>query len=98
MKSFLPLAVLALLLMGSCKKLSEATCPEQEEAICDSVCLYHMGDYGSHYWRIPALLCLDDGTLLAVNDKRKYSYKDLPEDIDIVCRRSTDNGVTWSEP
>ena len=57
-----------------------------------------MGDYGSQFWRIPALLCLDDGTLLAVNDKRKYSYKDLPEDIDIVYRRSTDNGRTWTEP
>ena len=57
-----------------------------------------MGDYGSQFWRIPALICLDDGTLLAVNDKRKYSYKDLPEDIDIVCRRSSDYGRTWSEP
>lgn len=70
----------------------------QEAPFCDSVCLYRMGDYGSQYWRIPALLCLDDGTLLAVNDKRKYSYRDLPEDIDIVFRRSSDRGRTWSEP
>ncbi len=70
----------------------------QTPVLLDSVRLYAPGNYGSANWRIPAVLCLDDGTLLAVNDKRKYNYKDLPEDIDIVCRRSVDKGQTWSEP
>ena len=61
-------------------------------------CLMRPGDYGSTNWRIPAICCLDDGTLLAVCDKRKYNESDLPEDIDIVVRRSSDNGRTWSEP
>ncbi|MBS7358638.1 MAG: exo-alpha-sialidase, partial [Bacteroidales bacterium] len=39
-----------------------------------------------------------DGSIVAVTDKRKYNQGDLPEDIDIVCRRSTDGGHTWSEP
>lgn len=43
-------------------------------------------------------MSLPDGSLLAVNDKRKYTETDLPEDIDIVARRSTDNGRTWTEP
>lgn len=60
--------------------------------------LYSPGDYGSRNWRIPAIATLPDGTLLAVNDRRKNNEGDLPEDIDIVCRRSTDNGRTWSEP
>lgn len=60
--------------------------------------LYAPGDYGSRNWRIPALRTLPDGALLAVNDKRKFNEGDLPEDIDIVARRSTDNGRTWSEP
>ncbi|MCM1503269.1 MAG: glycoside hydrolase [Bacteroidales bacterium] len=60
--------------------------------------LYSPGDYGSRNWRIPALRCLPDGSLLAVNDKRKYNETDLPEDIDIVARRSEDGGHTWSEP
>lgn len=60
--------------------------------------LYAPGDYGSLYWRIPAIITLDDGTLLAVNDKRKYNEGDLPEDIDIVVRRSADQGLSWSDP
>lgn len=74
-----------------------ATGVHAQNYLCDSVCLYRRGDYGSTNWRIPAILSLDDGTLLAVNDKRKYNHRDLPEDIDIVCRRSTDLGRTWSE-
>lgn len=70
----------------------------QSVIVLDSVCLYRPGDYGSANWRIPALLCLDDGTLLAVNDRRKYNETDLPEDIDIVLRRSRDGGRIWSEP
>ena len=60
--------------------------------------LYAPGDYGSRNWRIPALCALPDGSLLAVNDKRKFNEGDLPQDIDIVARRSTDNGLTWSQP
>ncbi|MCR4828726.1 MAG: glycoside hydrolase [Bacteroidales bacterium] len=60
--------------------------------------LYAPGNYGSANWRIPAIVCLPDGTLLAVNDKRKNNEGDLPQDIDIVCRRSADRGRTWSEP
>ena len=70
--------------------------------LCDSVffyeqCLYRPNQYGSRNWRIPAITTLPDGTLLVVNDRRKYNEGDLPEDIDIVCRRSTDNGRTWSD-
>ncbi len=61
-------------------------------------CLFHPGDYGSTNWRIPAICTLPDGTLLITCDRRKYNETDLPEDIDIVSRRSTDNGRTWSEP
>ena len=95
------IASLAALLMASCGEndKSENINPVvDEQPLCDSVLLYAPGDYGSANWRIPAILCLDDGTLLAVNDKRKYNETDLPQDIDIVYRRSTDNGATWSEP
>lgn len=89
------LLLLPMLMASACKKEVK---PVPDEPFFYSQRLYSPGDYGSANWRIPALLCLDDGTLLAVNDKRKYNESDLPEDIDIVCRRSSDNGRTWSEP
>ena len=60
--------------------------------------LYRPGDYSSANYRIPAVITAKDGSVVAVNDKRKNNEGDLPEDIDIVCRRSTDGGHTWSEP
>ena len=101
MKKILLLLFLPLLVASACKREnggdSGLVCPD-EGPLITSLCLYAPGDYGSANWRIPALLCLDDGTLLAVNDKRKYNESDLPEDIDIVYRRSLDGGLTWSEP
>lgn len=90
------LLLLSVLTAIACHKPEPA--PQSDEPFIDSVCLYRPGDYGSANWRIPAILCLDDATLLAVNDKRKYNESDLPEDIDIVYRRSVDKGDLWSEP
>ncbi len=66
--------------------------------IVEEHCLFAPGDYGSRNWRIPAIRQLSDGSLLVVNDKRKFNQGDLPEDIDVVARRSTDGGRSWSEP
>ena len=96
MKRFTLLLFLPILTVTTCSKPENRV--ESDEPFIDSICLYRPGDYGSANWRIPAILCLDDGTLLAVNDKRKYNETDLPEDIDIVYRRSADKGKTWSEP
>lgn len=90
------LLLLSVLTATACHKPEPA--PQSDEPFIDSVCLYRPGNYGSANWRIPAILSLDDGSLLAVNDKRKYNESDLPEDIDIVYRRSTDHGDSWSEP
>lgn len=60
--------------------------------------LFAPGDYNSVAYRIPVLTTAWDGTLIAITDKRKYNQADIPEDIDIVVRRSSDNGKTWSEP
>ncbi|MBQ0096027.1 MAG: exo-alpha-sialidase, partial [Bacteroidales bacterium] len=56
------------------------------------------GDFGSVGYRIPAIVTLPDGSLLISTDKRKDNDLDLPEDIDIIAQRSTDGGLTWSEP
>ena len=68
------------------------------EIILAHTLLFQPGDYNSTNYRIPGLITAKDGSIVAVTDKRKYNQGDLPEDIDIVCRRSTDGGHTWSEP
>lgn len=57
--------------------------------------VFNRGDFDSRFYRIPAITTLPDGTLIALADKRINSLQDLPGDIDIVCRRSTDGGRTW---
>ena len=59
--------------------------------------LYNPGDYGSANYRIPAVITARDGSIVAVTDRRKNNEGDLPEDIDIICNRSTDGGHTWGE-
>lgn len=58
--------------------------------------LFEPGDDGSKYYRIPALVTAADSSLVAVCDRRNNNNADLPGDIDVVVRRSTDNGKTWS--
>lgn len=60
--------------------------------------LFVPGDGGSKNYRIPAIRKTHDGTLIALADRRKFNQTDIPEDIDIIQRRSLDNGLTWSEP
>jgi hypothetical protein len=54
------------------------------------------GDANSTHYRIPAVITANDGSVILFTDKRKFNNTDLPEDIDVVTHRSTDNGKTWS--
>ena len=65
---------------------------EEEYTVLD------MGDYGSKFYRIPAIVTAKDGSLVTATDKRWDHSGDLPARIDVVVRRSTDGGKTWSEP
>jgi sialidase-1 len=49
---------------------------------------------GSPYYRIPALTTSVKGTLLAAYDARP-TLGDLPGNLGVVLRRSTDGGTTW---
>ena len=60
--------------------------------------LFSSGDHGSKHYRIPAIATALDGSLVIANDKRWNDPSDLPADIDVVTRRSGDNGQTWSLP
>ncbi|MDF1865082.1 MAG: exo-alpha-sialidase [Saprospiraceae bacterium] len=59
--------------------------------------LFSSGDYGSVNYRIPAITTALDGTLIAVGDARVDQAGDLPNNIDLLARRSTDMGETWSD-
>lgn len=60
--------------------------------------LFKESDWNSPAFRIPSLITLKDGTLLAVCDIRYGDSNDSPNNIDTGIRRSTDGGITWSEP
>lgn len=54
------------------------------------------GKTSYHTYRIPALAVTKRGTVLAFCEGRKNSWGDSG-DIDLVMKRSTDDGKTWSE-
>ena len=72
--------------------------PEYREILLRRVKVLDSGDYGSASYRIPAIVSLSDGTLIATTDRRKNNDRDLPEDIDVIVQRSEDGGRTWSKP
>ena len=51
---------------------------------------------GNNYYRIPTLIQLTNGDLLAFADRRIGSIGDLPNKIEVVMKRSRNNGRTWS--
>jgi len=58
------------------------------------------GRDGYFAYRIPAIETAPDGSLLAFAEARKYSLHDPgfdKQDIDLVMKRSTNGGHTWSE-
>jgi sialidase-1 len=57
--------------------------------------IFVSGADGYHTYRIPALLVTPKGTLLAFCEGRKNSRSDTG-DIDLLVKRSTDGGRTWS--
>jgi sialidase-1 len=61
----------------------------------DEQALFVSGQNGYHTYRIPAIVRTNAGTLLAFCEGRKNSSSDTG-DIDLLLRRSTDNGSTWS--
>ncbi|WP_162907362.1 sialidase family protein [Allorhizocola rhizosphaerae] len=62
--------------------------------------LFNRGEFGAVCYRIPALLRTKEGTLLAFAEKRisGATWCNDSGHIDLVMRRSIDNGRTWTPP
>ena len=71
---------------------STLTAAEFEESI-----LFESGTEGYSNYRIPSLITTKDGCLLAFCEARKDDRGDSGN-IDLVVKRSTDNGRNWSAP
>lgn len=56
--------------------------------------LFKKGEEGYACYRIPAILVAKDGSVLAFCEARKNGCSDTG-DIDLVMKKSTDNGQTW---
>ena len=77
--------------------VSFTQCKKNEPFEPVNTVVFKGGDFGSKFYRIPAIVTAKDGSLVAVADRRIESNADLPNPIDVVARRSTDGGKTWSD-
>jgi sialidase-1 len=69
------------------------------EPLLEHTDVYTSGEDGYKIYRIPAIETTPDGTLLAFAEARKYGGADPgfgKQDIDLVLKRSTDRGGSWS--
>ena len=66
----------------------------QEKGIINRQVLFKASTYGYNIYRIPSIVSTSKGTLLAFCSARSGEGRDY-DPIDIVMRRSADNGKTW---
>ena len=60
--------------------------------------LFYSNSPEGHPYRIPAIVCTRNGTLLAINDYRPGNNDIGFGEVDMMLRRSYDNGQTWTAP
>ncbi len=68
----------------------------QTEAPATQQRLFHSGQEGYPRYRIPTLVATNSGDLVAICEGRKDGGG-LTGNVDLVCKRSRDNGRTWSK-
>jgi len=83
-----------LLITGLSTVAPSQAAPIAEPAAVTQTVLFNKGDYGYGCYRIPAIVRAGNGDLLAFAEARRAWCADSQE-IDLVMRRSTNNGVSW---
>jgi len=79
--------------------LAGASAAGGAESLLTNTDVFVSGQDGYQMYRIPAVEAAADGSLIAFAEARKYGGADPgfgKQDIDLVYKRSTDNGATWS--
>ena len=73
--------------------------PDDSESATAPVTVFDTSISPRHYYRIPAIVQLNDGRLLAVADDRHNSNYDIGSNqgIDILGKISDDGGKTWAD-
>lgn len=69
----------------------------QKQGQFSSQDLFISGENNVNEYRIPSLLRTNSGTLIAVCDARVDKPGDAPNNIDLVMKKSSDGGKTWSK-
>lgn len=71
--------------------------PSKELKLISKSTVFQSGTEKTHTFRIPAIITAPNGDILVSCDARRHNSRDLVKnrDIDIVIKRSTDNGKTW---
>jgi sialidase-1 len=79
--------------------LASATAVGQTAEQWKHLDVFRAGEEGYFAFRIPAIEVAADGSLVVFAEARKYNLNDPGfgnQDIDLVCKRSTDRGASWS--
>ena len=71
--------------------------PEEEVPSSEFNYIYNQGTDGFEVYRIPAIVKSKSNNLLAFAEDRKARSNGDSGDIDLVVKRSSDNGKTWSK-
>lgn len=95
--NFLKGEIDSITLSGQKYPVITGTTDEKRLIILEHKLLFSGGDYGSVNFRIPAVRTANDGSVVVAVDARVDAPGDLPNNIDIMVRRSTDLGHSWSD-
>ena len=99
-RSFWALLFLLLVLVLGCHKKQQAdsrTATTEAAAIHTSMKLFDGGNESIyHSFRIPSIIKTNNHTLVAFAEGRKHNSGDYG-DINVVYKRSFDNGATWTD-